>query len=108
MIADIAHRTDWAEQYKRKLDQVARHNQRENSKRRDWTFNPGDRVLLKNDDGVQSKMAPLYSGQYEVIAVRDNGTLVLNKGRYVETIHIRRVIPDKEQRGEGCQQVEDL
>ncbi|KAE9350653.1 hypothetical protein PF008_g6318 [Phytophthora fragariae] len=41
MIADIAQKTDWAEQYQRKLDQVARNNKRENAKRRDWQYVPG-------------------------------------------------------------------
>ncbi|EGZ07449.1 hypothetical protein PHYSODRAFT_306621 [Phytophthora sojae] len=108
MIADIVHKTDWAEQYQRKLDQIARNNKRENAKRRDWKYAPGDRVLLKNDAGVQPKMAPLYSGPYEVIAVRENGTLVLDKGRYIETLHIRPVVPVKSQRGEECQQDQDL
>eukprot|EP00644_Phytophthora_capsici_P009905 jgi/Phyca11/18673/fgenesh1_pg.PHYCAscaffold_39_\ len=105
MIADVAHHTDWAEQHKRKVAQVARHNLRENGKRKDWTYTPGDQVLLKNDAGVQAKMAPLYSGPYKVIAVRENGTLVLDKGRYTETVHIRRVVPVKNKRGEDCQQV---
>ncbi|KAE8902703.1 hypothetical protein PF005_g12891 [Phytophthora fragariae] len=108
MIAGIAHKTDWAEQYQRKLDQVARNNKRENAKRRDWQYVPGDRVLLKNDAGAQPKMAPLYSGPYEVIAVRENGTLVLDRGRYIETVHIHRVVPAKSKRGEGCHKDQDL
>ncbi|POM68748.1 Pol protein [Phytophthora palmivora] len=49
MIADIPHKTDWAEQYQRKLDQDARNNKRERAMRREWHYAPGDRVLLKND-----------------------------------------------------------
>ncbi|KAG3134791.1 hypothetical protein PI124_g4257 [Phytophthora idaei] len=55
VIADIAHHTDWKEQYQRKPEPVARYNKRENSKLHDWIFNPGDCVLLKNDAGVLSK-----------------------------------------------------
>ncbi|KAF4129337.1 hypothetical protein GN958_ATG21601 [Phytophthora infestans] len=91
MIAGIANRTDWTEQCQRKLDQVIRHNKREKGKREEWVYSPGDRVLLNYDGGVESKTAPIYSGLYEMIAVRENGTLVLNKGRYIEMVFIRRV-----------------
>ncbi|EGZ16399.1 hypothetical protein PHYSODRAFT_509657 [Phytophthora sojae] len=67
----------------------------------DWS---GDKVLLRNDAGPQAKMAPLFSVPHNVVAVRTNGTLVLNKGKHMETVHIRRVVPFKSQRGEDCQQ----
>ncbi|KAE9022724.1 hypothetical protein PR002_g11906 [Phytophthora rubi] len=46
MLFDTAHITDWEEQYRRKVEQVAKHNNRENDKRRNWTYTPGDKVLL--------------------------------------------------------------
>ncbi|KAE9356035.1 hypothetical protein PF008_g3787 [Phytophthora fragariae] len=104
MFFDTAHTTDWEEQYRRKVEQVAKNNKRENDKRRNWTYTPGDKVLLRRDAGPQSKMAPLFSGPHNVEAVRMNGTLVLDKGKHMETIHIRRVVPFKSQRGEDCQQ----
>ncbi|POM62629.1 Pol protein [Phytophthora palmivora] len=86
-----------------KSKQVAKNNTRENSKRRTWTYAPGDNVLLQNDAGSQAKMTPLFNGSYKAVAVRTNGTLVLDKGKYMETVHIRRVVPFKSQRVEGCE-----
>eukprot|EP00644_Phytophthora_capsici_P010708 jgi/Phyca11/104757/e_gw1.9.811.1 len=104
MLFDVKHTTNWDEQYQRKVAQVAKNNKRENDKRREWIYAPGDKVLLRNDAGPQAKMSPLFSGPYEVVAVRTNGTLVLDKGKYMETVHIRRIVPFKSQRGEDCQQ----
>ncbi|KAE8892758.1 hypothetical protein PF005_g6982 [Phytophthora fragariae] len=106
MIADIAQKTDWAEQYQRKLDQVARNNKRENAKRRDWQYVPGHRVLLKNDAGVQPKMAPLYSGSYEVIAGARTERWCWK--RAVTSRRCTSVVPVKSQRGEDCQKDQDL
>ncbi|OWZ13254.1 hypothetical protein PHMEG_00013450 [Phytophthora megakarya] len=44
----------------------------------------------------------LYDGPFAVVAVRDNGTLVIDKGQYTETVHIRHIVPYKDQRREGC------
>ncbi|OWY96613.1 Pol Polyprotein [Phytophthora megakarya] len=108
MLFDVEHTTNWDEQYQRKVAQVAKNNERENAKRRSWTYAPKDKVLLRNDAGPQAKMAPLFSGPYEVIAVRTNGTLVLDKGRYMETIHIRRVIPFKSNVGKTVSRSDNL
>ncbi|KAJ8558973.1 hypothetical protein ON010_g8475 [Phytophthora cinnamomi] len=86
--------------HQRKVDQVVKNNKRENDKRRNWTYAPEGKVFLRNDGGPQAKMAPLFSGPHNVVAVRTNGTLVLDKGEYMETIHIRRVVPFESQRGE--------
>ncbi|EGZ22528.1 hypothetical protein PHYSODRAFT_495537 [Phytophthora sojae] len=74
--SSTAHATDWEEQYQRKVEQVTKNNKRENDKRRNWTYAPGDKVLLRNDAGPQAKMAPLFSGPPppNVVAVRTNGT----------------------------------
>ncbi|POM69306.1 Pol protein [Phytophthora palmivora] len=84
MIFDVEHTADWHAQRARKIQQ------------------PGDRILLKRDGNINSKLTTLYDGPYTVLTVRDNGTLVIDKGRYTETVHIRRVVPYKDQRGEAC------
>jgi hypothetical protein len=42
---------------------------------------------------VRGKLLPVQSGPYEVVSVRDNGTLTIDKGMYVETVSIRRIAP---------------
>ncbi|EGZ21834.1 hypothetical protein PHYSODRAFT_313861 [Phytophthora sojae] len=104
MLVDVAHATDWTAEHRRKVEQVRAHNERENQGRAKWTYRPGDHVLLHRDAGVQGKMQPLFDGPFEVIAVQEHGTLTLDKGRYLEKVHIRRVRPCKGKRGGDCEQ----
>ncbi|GMF53297.1 unnamed protein product [Phytophthora fragariaefolia] len=104
MLVDVAHTTDWTAEHRRKVEQVRAHNERENQGRAKWTYRPGDHVLLHRDAGIQGKMQPLFDGPFEVIAVQEHGTLTLDKGRYLEKVHIRRVRPCKGKRGGDCEQ----
>ncbi|OWY97080.1 LOW QUALITY PROTEIN: Pol Polyprotein [Phytophthora megakarya] len=90
-------------QHARKLEQVCKNNLRENAGRRAWKYQSGDRILLKRDGNINSKLTTLYDGPFVVVAVRDNGTLVIDKGQYTETVHIRRNVPYKDQRGEDSE-----
>jgi transposase InsO family protein len=92
MLVDLRHETDWGIQKEKKLQQIRAHAQRENHDRREWNYNPGDQIFLKNDVKVRGKLLPVQSGPYEVVSVRDNGTLT-DKGKYVETVSIRRIAP---------------
>ncbi|KAE8892938.1 hypothetical protein PF003_g23042 [Phytophthora fragariae] len=104
MLVDVAHTTDWTAEHRRKVEQERAHNERENQGRAKWTYRPGDHVLLRRDAGIQGKMQPLFDGPFEVIAVQEHGTLTLDKGRYLEKVHIRRVRPCKGKRGGDCEQ----
>lgn len=102
MFMDMKHQTDWVEEHRRKAAQIKKNNDRENAKRVNWEYSPGDKVLLRRDAGVQGKSLPLFDGPYEVLAVQDTGTLTLDKGRYIEKVNLRRVRPCKNQRGGDC------
>eukprot|EP00644_Phytophthora_capsici_P017717 jgi/Phyca11/128981/e_gw1.80.113.1 len=103
MFVDIAHTTDWETAHQRKVVQVRAHNDRENRGRAEWTYRPGDKVLLRRDADVQSKMLRLFDGPYKIVALQEHGTITLDKGRYVETVSIRRVRPCKRERGGDCE-----
>jgi len=49
--------------------------------------------MVANNDPRRAKLAPTYTGPYEVDAVRSNGTIVVKKKRYLETLHIHRLRP---------------
>ena len=67
-------------------------NQRENSKRRKYTYSVGEQVLQKNSN--QTKFGgPEYLGPYKILAVNDNGTVLLQKRRFSETVNIRQIKP---------------
>ncbi|OWZ21139.1 hypothetical protein PHMEG_0004353, partial [Phytophthora megakarya] len=74
---------------------VAKNNSHENTKRLTREYEPGETVLLRKDNHPQANPTPLLNGIHTVTAVRTNGTLVLDKGKYMETVHIRRVVPIK-------------
>ncbi|DBA01850.1 TPA: hypothetical protein N0F65_005998 [Lagenidium giganteum] len=94
MLVDIKHVADWAEQHARKVTQIQQ-NSRENAKRTPWLYAPDDKVFLRQDGGNLGKLPPMFKGHYTVLATRENGTLVLDKGTYVECVSLRRVIPFK-------------
>ncbi|OWZ21651.1 Pol Polyprotein [Phytophthora megakarya] len=45
MLVNMAHKTNWAAEHKRKMDQVRAHNRRENQGRAEWSYRPGDYVI---------------------------------------------------------------
>ncbi|KAG2858100.1 hypothetical protein PC113_g10128 [Phytophthora cactorum] len=75
MIVDVQYATDWQNQHARKVEQVRKNNQRKNAGRQEWTYQPGDKILLKRDGNINSKLATLYDGLFTALAIRDNGTL---------------------------------
>lgn len=93
MFLDLTHKTDWQEQYKRKLEQAKAANARENAKRVPHRYAPDDRVLVSLYKPTQAKMDPAWEGPFTVVAVYDNGTIEIDRGRQVETLSIRRVKP---------------
>jgi hypothetical protein len=72
---------------------IAKATARENAGRITHEYAPGDMVMVANNDPRRAKLAPTYTGPYEVDAVRSNGTIVVKKKRYLETLHIRRLRP---------------
>ncbi|OWZ11463.1 LOW QUALITY PROTEIN: hypothetical protein PHMEG_00015508 [Phytophthora megakarya] len=83
--------------------QVCKNNPCENAGRRAWKYQPGDRILLKCDGNINAKLTTLYARPFAVVAVRDNGTLLIDKRQYTKTVPIRRIVPYKDQRGEDCE-----
>ncbi|CAK4537492.1 unnamed protein product, partial [Aphanomyces euteiches] len=54
---------------------------------------PNDLVMIDLSRKIQGKMLPAPMGPFPVVAVRPNGTVLIDRGRYIETINIRRLIP---------------
>lgn len=93
MLFDVPHAVDWEAQQERKQGQVAKATARENAGRNTHEYAPGDLVMVSNNDPRRAKLEPTYTGPYEVEAVSSNGTVVVNKKKYLETLHIRRLRP---------------
>ncbi|KAF4046744.1 hypothetical protein GN244_ATG01135 [Phytophthora infestans] len=55
---------------------------------------PSDLVMVSDNDPRRAKLDPISGGLYEADDVRSNGVGVVNKQRYQETIHLRRLRPE--------------
>lgn len=92
MFLPIKFNVDWAELRMKRQAQMSKDNARENSKRVDYKFTIGDKVLLTKP-GILNKLATPRDGPYTVEQVHNNGTLDISKGAVLDTINIRRCIP---------------
>ena len=90
-------RVNW-DQIAQKRDILARKdNVRENSKRLPYEYTVGEKVLIVNKRYERnSKLSAPTKGPYVIIKVNKNGTVVIERNQYHETINIRRIRPFKE------------
>ena len=93
MILPTKMTIDWTEVQRIRQEAVTRDNTRENRNRTHHQFAPGDRILIRNDSQRAAKYTRQHKGPYRVQTVRNNGTLVIEKGNFLETVNIRRVVP---------------
>ncbi|KAG3098782.1 hypothetical protein PI124_g16097 [Phytophthora idaei] len=95
VLFDYPSNVDWWQQQQRKQLQLERANQRENANRDEHEYQPEDWVMVARNDPRSPKLQTKFGGPYQVFAVRENGVLMINTGKYVEGIHMRRVKPFK-------------
>ena len=93
MMLNVKHEANWQAIKERKQRLIHKNNKRENSRRIDHTYHPGDKVLLEKD---ANKLERDNEGPYEVVNVFDNGTVTLRMGAILERINIRRMYPYQE------------
>ena len=94
MIFNIQHQADWELIKKRKQDKIDENNHRENSKRIPYTYQVGEKELLRR--GTENKMEAPFSGPHEILQVNDNGTVRMLVGSVEDTYNIRWIKPYKE------------
>ena len=66
MFMPISKNIDWNAIKDKKQKAIAKSNLRENSKRKQIHYNPGDWILIKNP-GIIRKLAVPYDGPYKVV-----------------------------------------
>ena len=69
---------------------AVRNNLRENSTRLEWDYRIRDKVLL---DYKHRKLDNPYLGPYDIIGIKSNGTVRIQKGRTELTVNIRQLHP---------------
>ena len=91
MVLNVTHLANWYDITKRKQEVINQNNKRENSKRIDYDFSVGEKVLIERH-GARKIERP-YDGPYKIVRIHTNGTITIERGAITERINIRRVHP---------------
>ena len=92
MIFNFKFRVNW-DAIEKKRDKLAlADNERENSKRIPNEYNVGEKVLIvcKKYERVRKIGDAPTEGPFVIVRINDNGTVVIRRSRYNETINVRR------------------
>ena len=82
---------NWNEIRRRKQELIDANNDKQNAKRRKYTYRRGDKVLYLRRDG--RKHHRHYDGPYKILKVYTNGTVQVDKGHSTERLNIRLLHP---------------
>jgi hypothetical protein len=93
MFFDFAHSTDWLMVHQKNIERIKKDNTRENQSRIAHNYQPGDKVRINMSTTLQSKLSPASIGPFEIVAVRPNGIVIIDRGKFLESISIRRLLP---------------
>ncbi|POM79703.1 Pol protein [Phytophthora palmivora] len=93
MISRQLHDANWSYMSKRRFEAILADNDRENGKRIEHFYNPGDHVMLRVPKAFRAKTRAIASGPYTVKQVHSNGTVTIDKGSTTQQVSIRRIFP---------------
>ena len=97
MLFNLKYVPDWETTRKRKYAQMSKDNQRENSKRREFTYKVGSKVVIKRDHlHIFRKTERRNRGPYIVKEIdNQRGTIAITDDQSIstQTLNIRRVRP---------------
>ena len=95
-ILNLRQEIDWKKIKENKSTLIKKNNERENSKRVKYTYTVGQKVIIKTEQS-RKYGKDAYEGPYEVVEVRNNGSLRLRKnmgrGAVFQTFNLRNVFP---------------
>jgi len=93
MFLPVDTTVDWEKVKDRKQRAIARSNKRENSKRTEHVYKPGDWMTILKP-GILRKLAVPRMGPFKVVKHNSNGTLSYEKGPFdIDKVNIRRCEP---------------
>ena len=99
MLMQFQVNIDWEKMRLRRQRAVTANNQRENKNRIKHTYNIGDKVLivlLPEEKQKRRKIDVQTHGPYTITKVYNEGLVKIQRKKYEEKIHIRRLVPYKE------------
>ena len=91
-ILNLSHEANWQLIKIRKQELINKNNERENKKRVNYKYKPGDLVLVKNERKTKFG-TDAYQGPWKVTAVNVNGTVNIQKGIVNDKVNIRNIHP---------------
>ena len=91
-ILNTKFEANWEMIRKNKQRRIKYNNEQENKKRKDYTYQVGQKVLVKTEQNRKYGKNP-YQGIYEVTEVHNNGTVTLRKGAVTQTFNICMIHP---------------
>ncbi len=93
MFLPIDSPVDWEQVKDRKQRAIARSNKRENSKRIEHIYKPGDWITILKP-GILRKLTVPRMGPFKVVKHNNNGTLSYEKAPFdIDKVNIRRCEP---------------
>ena len=94
-IMNTVFQANWKYIKDRKQALIKKNNQRENSKRIPHAYTVGEKVLLDKGD-AKTKFDVKYEGPYEIVEVKNNGTVRMCQGAVTDTVNICIITPYRE------------
>lgn len=75
---------------KRRYNAILADSDRENSKRLEHFYKPGDQVMLRTPNNFRAKIKRVADGPYPITVVHENGTVTFDKGSTQQQVSLRR------------------
>ena len=92
MVYPIQYIVEWDLLRKRKQELIQKNNVRENSRRIDYDYREGQKILIMNTD-IQRKLDNPTKGPYKIVQVHTNGNVSILRGAVIERINIWCIKP---------------
>ena len=87
------YNANWSYLSKRLFYAILAENDRENSKRLEHFYKPGDHVMLRVPKKFRTKLHAVATGPFVIRQVHDNGTVTIDKRKVTEHVSIRLDFP---------------
>jgi transposase InsO family protein len=99
MMFDIEYQANWMAIHEMQRKRQKQQNEQENKNRIPYKYQIGQQVLINVNPRHLSKLDKKTQGPYTVKSIRENGTVVIDKGSHTEVINIRRIKPVSSAKG---------
>ena len=94
-ILNISYQANWKLIKDQKQKLIKKNNALENKNRKDYIYNVGDKVMIKQDQSAKyAKLA--YKGPYQITKVHNNGTVNVQMDKVNDVYNVRNIYPYKE------------